>query len=169
MAMLKKGMRGEPVRVLQRKLGQDADGIFGGGTQSALKAWQGENGLAADGIAGPDTFASMGLYELVLLKRGNKGATVKKLQEALGQDADGVFGGGTESAVKTMQAMNGLPADGVVGPQTLALLDLFPEVTAQTIMASMLPANWIPVEGTPAQQVAEAGASIWDTVGSLYK
>lgn len=170
MAILKKGMRGEPVRILQAKLGLEADGIFGPGTEGALKTWQSGRGLSADGIAGPDTFAAMGLYELVLLKRGARGETVKKLQKALGQGADGVFGGGTETAVKALQAKHGLPADGIVGPKTLAVLDLFPEVTPATIMASILPANWIPVEGTEAeQQVAEVGASVWDTVSTLFK
>ena len=29
-----------------------------------------QNGLAADGVAGPDTFMALGLHELVLLKQG---------------------------------------------------------------------------------------------------
>jgi len=49
-----------------------------------LREYQQKNGLAVDGIAGPDTFFQMGLYELVLLKVGTHGETVKKLQTALG-------------------------------------------------------------------------------------
>jgi peptidoglycan hydrolase-like protein with peptidoglycan-binding domain len=53
---------------------------------------------------------------------GSRGAQVKKLQEALSLEADGVFGNGTESALKTWQEANGLTADGVAGPATLAKL-----------------------------------------------
>ena len=56
------------------------------------------------------------------LKKGSKGPSVAKLQEALGVTADGSFGPGTESALKTWQAKNGLTADGVAGPKTLAKL-----------------------------------------------
>ena len=168
MAILKQGMRGEPVRILQRELGVGDDGIFGAGTHKALQAWQTSKGLAADGIAGPDTFAAMGRYELVLLKRGTKGETVKLLQKALGQSADGAFGAGTEAAVRALQEQHGLKADGIVGPQTLAKLDLFPQVTAATVMASMQPADWIPVDGTPDTVVAQVGASVWDTVSTLF-
>ena len=80
MAILKKGLSGEPVRRLQAKLGVEADGEFGPATDKALRDWQTKNGLAADGVAGPDTFMAMGLYELVLLKQGTRGATVKKLR-----------------------------------------------------------------------------------------
>ena len=40
-----------------------------------------QKSLTPDGIAGPDTFMAMGLYELVLLKQGTRGDTVKKLQD----------------------------------------------------------------------------------------
>src|SRR6185436_14307819 len=84
MAILKKGLSGEPVRRLQAKLGIEADGEFGPNTEKALKDWQTKNSLSADGVAGPDTFMAMGLYELVLLKEGTHGNAVKKLQEKLG-------------------------------------------------------------------------------------
>jgi Putative peptidoglycan binding domain len=81
MAILKKGLSGEPVRRLQTKLGVKADGTFGDNTEKALKNWQTKNGLAADGVAGPDTFMAMGLYELVLLA----GYTRRCCQEAAGE------------------------------------------------------------------------------------
>ena len=54
-----------------------------------------------------------------LLRTGSKGAGVKKLQKALGLDADGDFGPGTEAAVKAWQKEHGCTPDGVAGPQTL--------------------------------------------------
>ena len=53
------GDRGNNVKLVQEKLGLAADGIFGGGTDAAVKKWQAENGLAADGIVGPKTYAKM--------------------------------------------------------------------------------------------------------------
>lgn len=133
MSILKKGMQGVPVKRLQEKLGIDADGIFGSGTEKAVRDAQASAGLSVDGIAGPDTFTALGLNELVLLRVGTRGDTVKKLQTALGIDADGKFGPGTEKAVKEFQTSNGLDADGLAGPETLAQLDAFAEMTEETV------------------------------------
>ena len=57
-----------------------------------------------------------------VLRRGSKGADVKRMQAKLGLAADGDFGPGTEAALKKWQAANGLTADGVAGPKTLAKL-----------------------------------------------
>jgi putative chitinase len=54
------------------------------------------------------------------LRRGMEGEDVKRMQKALGLDADGVFGPGTVTAVKKWQRANGLEADGIVGPRTQA-------------------------------------------------
>jgi len=57
-----------------------------------------------------------------LIRKGSKGATVKKLQECLGLDVDGDFGPGTEAALKSWQRENECIPDGVAGPQTLGKL-----------------------------------------------
>ena len=129
MSILKRGLKGAPVKRLQEKLGITADGDFGPGTERAVREFQSANGLAVDGIAGPDTFSAMGRHELVLLRKGSRGAAVKRLQKGLGIGADGRFGSGTEAAVKEFQAANGIDADGLAGPQTLAMLDSFEEMT----------------------------------------
>lgn len=54
----------------------------------------------------------------MLLKNGSKGEDVKKLQQKLGLNADGVFGNGTEQAVKNFQTKNDLTPDGIVGENT---------------------------------------------------
>jgi len=56
---LRKGSKGEGVKMMQEALGIGADGAFGPGTERALKAWQTANGLTADGIAGPMTLAKL--------------------------------------------------------------------------------------------------------------
>ena len=65
--MLRRGACGESVRLLQRLLiGQQiscgrwgADGEFGPATESALRLFQQRRGLAADGVAGPITWAAL--------------------------------------------------------------------------------------------------------------
>lgn len=55
--VLRKGCKGAGVGMMQEALGISADGVFGPGTERALKEWQAANGLTADGIAGPATLA----------------------------------------------------------------------------------------------------------------
>ena len=57
--VLRKGSRGEGVKIMQEALGISADGVFGPGTEKALKEWQAANGLTPDGIAGPATFGKL--------------------------------------------------------------------------------------------------------------
>lgn len=65
MASLKRGMRNDEVRELQEKLKQAGfspgaiDGHFGRATEAALRAFQASEGLLVDGIAGPQTLASL--------------------------------------------------------------------------------------------------------------
>lgn len=52
MKTIKKGSKGNAVKVWQIIIGAAADGNFGNGTERMTKAWQGNHGLAADGIVG---------------------------------------------------------------------------------------------------------------------
>ena len=54
-----------------------------------------------------------------VLKVGSKGDSVKKMQQALGIKADGIFGSGTEAALKQWQKGAGLPVTGVADQETL--------------------------------------------------
>ncbi|WP_197434472.1 peptidoglycan-binding protein [Agrobacterium vitis] len=64
-AVLRRGMVGEAVEKLQRALAAagyyhlTVDGDFGPGTEGALRIYQSDTGLTADGIAGMKTFASL--------------------------------------------------------------------------------------------------------------
>ena len=63
--LLKRGSRGSEVQELQELLNQkgfgpiSTDGIFGGGTEAAVKRAQTALGVAADGIVGPATMAAL--------------------------------------------------------------------------------------------------------------
>jgi hypothetical protein len=59
--LLKIGSKGKEVKELQEFLEIGADGVFGKGTDKAVKAWQSSNGLTADGIVGPETWDAMEL------------------------------------------------------------------------------------------------------------
>ena len=109
----------------------------------------------------------MGLLQLVLLKRGSKGTEIKKMQEALGIDADGKFGPGTEKAVRDYQEANGLKADGLAGPNTLTSLKLFSSAdvaAARGGAASADAAN----DGGVWDSVEEAASGALDRVKSIF-
>ena len=76
--IIKKGSRGDAVKKLQTALNalgygnsgtQSVDGIFGDGTESAVKAFQRAMGIAADGQVGPDT---KGKFRLMGYKKGGE-------------------------------------------------------------------------------------------------
>lgn len=110
------------------------DGVAGDATYDALLAFQEDNNLTADGMAGSSTLDK--LYsdmpvEYPLLKQGSSGDAVVDLQKkliALGYTcektgADGQFGAGTYQAVIAFQRANGLTADGIVGDSTWSVLN----------------------------------------------
>jgi transglycosylase-like protein/putative peptidoglycan binding protein len=72
----------------------------------------------------------------VVLERGDRGASVRKLQAALDVDVDGVFGADTERAVKQFQKRKDLTVDGVVGPETRDALGLDPFARGSVVHAS---------------------------------
>ncbi|CEG26022.1 GH25 family lysozyme [Bacillus sp. B-jedd] len=53
-----------------------------------------------------------------LIKKGNKGTLVKKVQIKVGAKPDGIFGPETEAKVKAWQKAKKIKVDGIVGPQT---------------------------------------------------
>ena len=59
--LLKRGSKGSHVKELQTALELSADGIFGAGTESAVRRFQSENGLTADGIVGTKTWEAIGI------------------------------------------------------------------------------------------------------------
>jgi len=65
------GGRKSSIRLLQRKLGIGADGVFGPGTLSAVKTFQKGKGMTVDGIVGPGTWTALGVRgRHPVLKRG---------------------------------------------------------------------------------------------------
>jgi murein DD-endopeptidase MepM/ murein hydrolase activator NlpD len=120
------------------------DGITGPWTLKAVEGFQREHGLAADGVAGPQTRAALGKRggpELGAraLEKGERGWDVASLQFLLkirgfGQGGlDGGFGANTDAAVRGFQQSAGLAADGVAGTATLAALRQVPTSSADPV------------------------------------
>jgi peptidoglycan hydrolase-like protein with peptidoglycan-binding domain len=119
-----------PVRTLQQLLRARnhpvaVDGIFGPNTEAAVKAFQQSNGLAADGIVGPQTWPKL----VVQVKQGSTGDAVRGVQEVMkfhdqsdGEGppihVDGIFGPQTNRWVRGFQNAVDIDVDGIVGPVT---------------------------------------------------
>lgn len=63
----------ELVRKLQMRLGVEADGLFGGKTEAAVKAFQLANNLRVDGIVGRKTWAALDLKQPPRLAPAERG------------------------------------------------------------------------------------------------
>ena len=56
---IRRGDHGVAVKLLQKALKLDDDGVFGGKTEAAVRAWQRKRDIVPDGIVGPRTWASL--------------------------------------------------------------------------------------------------------------
>lgn len=135
---LKIGATGDSVRQLQTALiakgyavAGGADGVFGAGTERAVKQFQAAQGLNASGTVTAATALALGLTSspLLGLAQGSTGDAVRQLQQALinhgitvAGGADGVFGAGTTAAVKEFQKQLGYSPTGSVNAATAAAL-----------------------------------------------
>jgi len=72
---LKRGMRGEQVKLLQEALnetpagaGNDLkiDGVFGAETEKAVRQFQADHGLTVDGVVGRKTWAALGVKDITV-------------------------------------------------------------------------------------------------------
>lgn len=76
-----------------------------------------------------DSFYALS-QEVLVVKQGSRGETVKKIQQKLKRwgyytgAVDGIFGAKTRSAVVYFQRKNGLTADGIVGTKTFQALGI---------------------------------------------
>ena len=136
-----KGKTGETVKYIQNKLinkgyflgRTGADGIFGFQTEKAVRQFQIDSNLSADGIIGPLTWKKLedptivisSSYPGNIIGMGARGDNVLKIQRELIRrgynvpgGADGQYGSGCRETVKKFQGDNGLEIDGVVGKRT---------------------------------------------------
>ncbi|MGE4282542.1 MAG: peptidoglycan-binding protein [Clostridia bacterium] len=136
--LLKVGSSGSEVSKLQQTLKDEGyfknsvTGYYGSITKNAVLAFQRDNGLAVDGIAGSQTFDELysgtSTNSSTLLKVGSSGNEITKLQQALKNKGyfqhavTGYYGSITKNAVIAFQRNNGLAVDGIAGKNTLSKL-----------------------------------------------
>ena len=80
--LVRQGDQQHPVQTLQyllRARGHNltVDGIFGPGTDAAVRAFQQQKGLAVDGIVGPVTWSAL----VITVRQGSQGDAVRGVQE----------------------------------------------------------------------------------------
>lgn len=116
------------------------DGKWGSGTLSAVKRFQSDNGLKADGIVGSGTASKLKVKLPVSggISYGKTDFNVGAVQARLKTygyytgTVDGAWGNGTLSAVLKYQSDRGMTVDGVVGPGTASKLGLTLSTTAKS-------------------------------------
>ncbi len=138
MELIRRGSVGPEVEDVQHRLGalglpwEGEAGVFDVATEAAVRAFQQQRGLIADGIVGPETWqalvgASFSLGDRLLYstRPALYGDDVRELQRRLnrlGFDAgydDGLFGPQTVDAVREFQLNAGLLVDGIAGRETV--------------------------------------------------
>lgn len=128
----------QEVQSMLKELGYyygEVTGNIGNKTENAIEEFQRKNGLSADGIPGPNTYAKLqSVYGSKGgstsssgggLRLNSTGTDVRNLQQDLTTlgyywaEVTGNFGEKTRDAVKRFQEKNDLTADGVAGTDTL--------------------------------------------------
>jgi peptidoglycan hydrolase-like protein with peptidoglycan-binding domain len=106
--------------------------LAGSKTVQAVRTFQAANGLAANGIVGPETWEALpeeDMQGLPTLEQGSNGGAVAMLQRILRDSGfnpgpiNGVFGPTTDTAVRGWQGLMGIVVDGIVGDQTWTTLN----------------------------------------------
>ena len=128
--------------------GDPSENTFDDACALAVRQFQQERGLVADGAVDVDTYLELSgaqyqFGDRVLYLDGTRmlrGDDVRQLQQQLAElgfhlgNVDGIFAQQTDDAVRAFQGDYGLTADGICGPQTTrALRNLFPKVTGGSL------------------------------------
>ena len=138
---------GSDVLAVQRKLQElgyydgELTGTYGNLTKEAVRQYQKQNGLGADGIAGEKTQTKLlgaagsttsTATVTTTLREGSSGNDVLTLQQKLKDlgyytgELTGNYGSLTKEAVRLYQRANDLGSDGIAGPKTLSKLNATP-------------------------------------------
>ena len=200
---LRRGSRGDSVSHIQFWLSEIAqgvsgipapavDGIFGAGTEAAVRAFQEKYGLTVDGVVGAATWNAIyqqyvslstdsspqgpSAYPGTSLTVGSRGDDVRRVQFRLRIVArsnpsvplvtpDGIFGSATERAVRAFQSAYGLTVDGIVGKATWnRLYEVYTDLINGILSESEKPGVY---PGTPLR-VGSTGQKVKEVQYYLY-
>ncbi len=188
---LKEGMNGEGVRAMQKRLislgylKTAADGDFGAGTKSAVMAFQRDNGLKQDGIAGMAT-----LNKLFASDAGQAGNVPSNPSNATNPPTSGGNGGYTtlregdtgdnvkrlQQQLKKLGYYNG-PVDGDYGSGTITAVQSFQAANGLTVDGVAGPATQQRLYGDTSSynkvigslKQFDEGPNVLDTQYTLYE
>ena len=162
----KLGSRGDEVRSIQKKLKNlgyysgSVDGIYGVGTQSAVKAFQKSCGLTADGIAGPKTLLYLGLGGGSSTSSKYSNSDVELLAKIISAEARG-------------ESYTGQVAVGAVVLNRVSHAS-FPNTVAGVVYQkgafdAVRDSNWYASVASSARKAAQDAINGWDpTGGAIY-
>jgi murein DD-endopeptidase MepM/ murein hydrolase activator NlpD len=155
------------LRNFQRVVGIPVTGVVDMRTAQVLKL----TAPAGKSVTAPQN-ASFPLAGKRLPKRGNKGSTVRVVQQALAATGltvrggiDGHFGFGTTETIKTFQRIKGLTVNGLLDNATAVALGLVPPAEQAAVVPAPAPTTTVPVAQVSATQSA-APALTTDTLPS---
>jgi len=166
---LRKGMTGTDVAWVQNRLKElgystPTNGTYDDDTMAAVKAFQGQNGLTKDGLAGSQTFAILNSpnarraddaplsYSTLRIDDTESGVySMQKALKELGYNltVNGTFDEATHNAVVAFQQRNGLVISGIADA-----------LTQQVIYSGSAKPYSTPVEELPADAGKIAGPSV---------
>lgn len=161
------GSRGQEVRQIQQKLRQlglysgSVDGIYGTATQKAVRQFQKNCGITADGIAGPKTLLYLGLGSSSSSSSGGYSSSdVYLLARIIGAEARG-------------ESYTGQVAVGAVVLNRVRHSS-FPDTIAGVVyqpgaFSAVRDSNWNVAPNDTAKKAAQAAINGWDpTGGAIY-
>lgn len=132
---LKRGMKNDDVKLMQEALSEmgydigasGVDGIFGRGTENALKEFQKANGLEPTGILDPDTLAAMNKEMTIGVENIDE---LSETSKGLIQNITDL--GGRELLIESlMHVFDGLKA--IITPIGEAFREIFPATTSEQL------------------------------------
>jgi len=148
------GSEGRQVRILQRRLGIAADGVYGPQTEAAVRAFQQREGLPVDGAVGQQTSAALSGHSPAV-------AAPASLLSAPshGEGADGSTTGGNEAASQSGGSAALVAQSGVTeaGPQS-----------AHAVASASAPSREAPVQKAAVDPVVQLQEKLGVSVDGTY-
>ena len=164
-ASYKRGSTGSGVSEIQQKLkdwgyySADVDGIYGSRTEAAVLLFQQKNGLAADGKAGAETLAALGISSAGLIEQNTSG-DVALLARLISAEARG-------------ESYTGQVAVGAVVLNRVKSSS-FPDTVSGVVyqkgaFSAVTDSNWSVSPSSTAKKAAQDAVNGWDpSGGALY-
>ncbi len=153
------GSEGDSVSAVEQALGLSADGYFDEATARAVRNFQSENGLAVDGVVGPETSGALGL--------GSSGASTDTSSSSASSESSGSTGAASGALEQIAQCESGGDPTAVSSDGTYRGKYQFSQETWTAMGGSGDPAAAPEAEQDriAAELYAQSGTSSWPSCG----